>query len=116
MNRQDPVEQAYREGKFTAERRAHWQRLMGKDPKKTRRTLASLEPCLPPPDGEEAEHMEAIRAEHDGGYPTAPVAAAPTGPTEYLGPPLASAPQPFGIGGNVTVEEQPGPAGPGELL
>jgi hypothetical protein len=116
----DPVEQAYRDGKIPASRRGHWYGLLAKNPKKTRRTLASLEAVLEPP-----EVMEGVREYVEEAH-TAPVAAAssaPSGPTDY--------PQEWldrggvigrshGVGGNIVQEPSVGAApvaaGPGEVL
>ncbi|HYH52625.1 MAG TPA: hypothetical protein VD761_00695 [Solirubrobacterales bacterium] len=122
----DPVEQAYREGKFSASRRAFWHKRMGKRPKATRRELAQLEAVLPPPGGEDAEVLEDLRAEQGGSH-AAPVAAsapsAPSGPSDY--------PQEWldrgsvigrssGVGGSIIQEPSVGAApvaaGPGEVL
>lgn len=122
----DPVEQAYREGKFSASRRAFWHKQMGKRPKATRRELAQLEPVLPPPGGEDADELEAMRAEYAESSSTAPVAAAassPSGPTGYpaewldRGQVIGRSP---GVGGNIVQEPSVGAApvaaGPGEVL
>jgi hypothetical protein len=116
----DPVEQAYREGKFPASRRGHWYGLLAKNSKKTRRTLASLAPVLEPP-----EVMEGVRefVEEAQAAPVVAAASAPSGPTDYprewldRGGVVGRA---SGVGGNIVQEPSiggaPVAAGPGEVL
>lgn len=120
----DPVEQAYREGKFSASRRAFWHKRMGKRPKATRRELAQLEPVLPPPGGEDAEQLEAMRAEQTHTAPVAAAASAPSGPSgypeEWLDRGQVIGRASGGVGGNIIQEPSlagsPVAAAPGEVL
>lgn len=119
----DPVEQAYREGKFPASRRQHYYNLMAKRPKKTAKLLASLAAMLPPPGGDDEADLEAMRAEYAEPSSTAPVAAAASGPTSYPKDWLDRGGvigRPSGVGGNIISEPSVGgapvAAAPGEVL
>ena len=112
MPGEHPVEAAYREGKIPKDRRAHYMELMAKNPKKTKRLLASLEPCLTPPDDDEA--WEAMREYAEEQPPqAAPVAAKPPVPPEPIGGNVIKEP---GIGGVAAGGGIAGAAQPGEVL
>jgi hypothetical protein len=85
MAGEHPVEAAIREGRIPASRRDHYMKLMASKPKKTAKLLAKLEPVLEPPEVMEGvrQYVEQPSAPYHLPVPAAPIAAAPTGPSEY---------------------------------
>jgi hypothetical protein len=114
----DPVEQAYREGKFPKSRCTHYYKLLAKKPKKTARLLASLEPVLTPPG--EHDVLDDFAEEQRQAAPVAAARSAPSGPTSYpkgwLRPGETGVAGVFGGSGTVVKEEGAAVAGPGEVL
>lgn len=115
----DPVEQAYREGKFPKERCAHYHKLLAKNPKKTKRLLASLAAVLPPSEDQAVldEFAEGQRHAAPNGQAPVPAASGPRSyPRDWLNPGEAGVAGAFGGSGTVVKEEGAAVAGPGELL
>lgn len=115
----DPVDQAYREGKFPKERCAHYYALMAKKPKKTKRLLASLAAMLPPP--EDQAVLDEFANEHRHAAPVGqapvPTASGPKSyPREWLNPGEVGAARVLGGAGTIVKEEGAAVAGPGEVL
>lgn len=109
----DPVGAAIAEGKFGEDRREYWQQRMDRQPKKTRRTLASMAGGLVTP----PEEMELLEAATTEGRQRQAKAAAFGGPTDY---PKEWA-GPVSVGGNIyTDADRAGgtlpPPQPGEIL
>jgi len=111
MPREHPVEAAIREGKIPESRRGHYYNLFARKPKKTTRTLASLEAVLEPP-----EVMAGVAEYVEEQTHTAPVAAAArpqSGPSDYPKEWLDRGQvvgQASGVGGNIMQEPSVGGA------